>query len=62
MRVNAVADLFKSGLVWAPRGQPWVEEVVEEFATFPYGQNDDLMDAGTYGLLHPTRRTHAVAR
>jgi predicted phage terminase large subunit-like protein len=51
MRVNAVTDLFKSGLVWAPRGQPWVEEVLEECAQFPYGSNDDLLDAAVYGLL-----------
>jgi predicted phage terminase large subunit-like protein len=51
MRVNAVADLFKSGLVWAPLGKVWVEEVREEMATFPYGSNDDLLDAAVYGLL-----------
>jgi predicted phage terminase large subunit-like protein len=51
MRVNAVADLFKSGLVWAPLGKGWVEEVREEMATFPYGSNDDLLDAAVYALL-----------
>ena len=29
-RTNAVADLFKSGLVWAPLGLRWVEHVRDE--------------------------------
>ena len=51
MRTNAVADLFKSGLVWAPLGLRWVEQVRDEMAVFPYGENDDLHDAAVYGLL-----------
>jgi hypothetical protein len=34
MRTNAVADLFKSGLVWAPLGLRWVEQVRDEMAAF----------------------------
>ena len=51
MRTNAVADLFKSGLVWAPLGLRWVEQVRDEMAAFPHGENDDLHDAAVYGLL-----------
>jgi hypothetical protein len=51
MRTSAVADLFKSGLVWAPLGVRWVEQVRDEMAAFPNGENDDLHDAGVYGLL-----------
>ena len=51
MRTNAVADLFKSGLVWAPLGLRWVEQVRDEMAAFPNGENDDLHDAAVYGLL-----------
>jgi predicted phage terminase large subunit-like protein len=51
VRTNAVADFFKSGMVWAPLGLRWVEEVREEMAAFPYGANDDLHDAAVYGLL-----------
>jgi hypothetical protein len=51
MRTNAVADLFKSGLVWAPLGLRWVEQVRDEMAASPHGQNDDLHDAAVYGLL-----------
>ena len=51
MRTNAVADLFKSGLVWAPLGLRWVEQVRDEMAAFPHGENDDLHDAAVHGLL-----------
>lgn len=42
-RLNAVADIFKSGYVWAPETR-WAEEVIEEVAAFPYAANDDLAD------------------
>jgi predicted phage terminase large subunit-like protein len=38
-RVNAVSDLFASGIVWAP-GTRFAEEVIEEFAAFPSGEHD----------------------
>ena len=49
-RVNAVSDLFASGVVWAPRTN-WAEEVIEEFAAFPVGEHDDLVDSSTQALL-----------
>ena len=49
-RVNAVADLFHSGIVWAPQTR-WAEEVIEQFASFPSGSNDDLVDSSTQALL-----------
>jgi predicted phage terminase large subunit-like protein len=49
-RVNAVADLFASGIVWAP-DRRWAFEVVEECNDFPAGKNDDLVDATTLALL-----------
>ena len=49
-RVNAVSDLFSSGLVWAPKTR-WADEVVEQFAAFPAGDHDDLVDSGTQALL-----------
>jgi len=49
-RVNAVADLFASGVVWAPQTR-FAEEVVEEFAAFPAGEHDDLVDSSTQALL-----------
>jgi len=49
-RVNAVADLFASGNVWRPNTR-FAEEVVEEFAAFPAGEHDDLVDSSTQALL-----------
>ena len=49
-RVNAVSDLFASGIVWAP-SKSWAEEVIEEFAAFPVGEHDDLVDSSTQALL-----------
>lgn len=49
-RVNAVADLFASGIVWRPNTR-FAEEVVEEFASFPAGEHDDLVDSSTQALL-----------
>ena len=48
-RVNAVADLFASGVVWCPETR-WAEEVVEEFAAFPNAEHDDLVDSSTQAL------------
>ena len=49
-RVNAVADLFASGIVWRPEKR-FAEEVVEEFAAFPSGEHDDLVDSSTQALI-----------
>jgi predicted phage terminase large subunit-like protein len=50
VRVNAVADLFTSGKVWAPDTR-WAREVIEEVAAFPVGDNDDYVDTTTQALL-----------
>ena len=49
-RVNAVTDLFASGVIWCPSTR-WAEEVVEECAAFPAGEHDDLVDSTTQALL-----------
>jgi predicted phage terminase large subunit-like protein len=49
-RLNAVADIFASGRVWVPRLH-WAEELVEEVASFPSGEHDDLVDSMTQALL-----------
>ena len=49
-RVNAVSDLFFSGHVYAPKKR-WAEEVIEQFAAFPYGDHDDLVDSSTQALI-----------
>lgn len=42
-RLNAVADIVRSGLVWIPETR-WADEMVEEVGAFPNGDHDDLVD------------------
>jgi len=49
-RVNAVTDLFASGVIWTPNKR-WADEVIEECAAFPSGDHDDLVDSTTQALL-----------
>jgi predicted phage terminase large subunit-like protein len=49
-RVNAVAPLFESGMIWCPE-QKFADEVVEECAAFPYGDHDDLVDSTTQAIM-----------
>ena len=48
-RVNAVADVFASGFVWAPETR-WADELIDDIASFPAGDHDDLTDAAVYGI------------
>lgn len=48
-RANAVADIFKSGYVWAP-DRRFAEDVIEECASFPSGDHDDYVDTVTQAL------------
>ena len=50
VRLNAVADLFSSGKIWAPDTR-WAREVIEEMAAFPVGEHDDFVDTTTQALL-----------
>ncbi len=49
-RINAVAPLFESGQIWAP-DHKFAEEVIEECASFPYGDHDDLVDSTTQAVM-----------
>jgi predicted phage terminase large subunit-like protein len=49
-RVNSIADLFASGVVWCPSTR-WADEVMEELAAFPNGDNDDLVDSTSQALM-----------
>jgi predicted phage terminase large subunit-like protein len=49
-RLNAVADIVRSGMVWYPAGRRWAEELVEDCVAFPYGTHDDLVDCTSMAL------------
>ncbi len=49
-RLNAVSDLFASGMVWAPNTH-WAEEVMDEVASFPAGEHDDYVDSTSMALM-----------
>jgi|TARA_R100000750_G_scaffold18801_1_gene12356 predicted phage terminase large subunit-like protein len=50
VRVNSVAPLFESGMIWAPEFK-FAEDVIEECAAFPYGDHDDLVDSMTQAVM-----------
>lgn len=49
-RANAVAPVFEAGMVWAP-DTDWAEELVEECAAFPHGDNDDQVDSTVQAIM-----------
>jgi predicted phage terminase large subunit-like protein len=49
-RLNAVSDMFSSGMVWAP-DTVWAKEVIEEIASFPAGEHDDYVDSTVQALM-----------
>lgn len=49
-RLNSVADIVASGLVWIPPTR-WGEEVIEEIAGFPFMSHDDLVDSTVMALM-----------
>ena len=49
-RAHSVAPILESGMVWVPETE-WAEELVEECAAFPNGDNDDLVDSTTQALM-----------
>ncbi len=51
VRLNSVTDLFRSGKVWAPETR-WASEVIEQMASFPNGEHDDLVDQINLKCLH----------
>lgn len=49
-RLNSVADIVASELVWMPETR-WAEEVIEEIAGFPFMSHDDLVDSTVMALM-----------
>lgn len=48
-RLHAIADVFASGMVWAPTTR-WAAEVIDEVAGFPNARNDDFVDTVTQAV------------
>ena len=49
-RVHSASPVFESGLVWAP-DHLFAEDVIEECASFPFGEHDDYVDSMTQAIL-----------
>lgn len=49
-RANSVSDIFASFYVWAPERR-FAEEVIEQCASFPNGDEDDLVDSTVQALI-----------
>src|SRR5210317_503341 len=49
-RMHMVAPMFEAGMVWAP-DKRFSEEVIDECASFPMGDHDDLVDSMTMALI-----------
>ena len=50
-RVNSVSPLFEMGMIWAPMHEHYAQEVVEECASFPFGDHDDYVDSTTQAIM-----------
>ena len=60
-RAWAVQPQAEAGNVYLPEGAPWLVDFVEEFANFPLGKHDDIVDSSTQALLEMAGST-AMAR
>jgi predicted phage terminase large subunit-like protein len=49
-RMNSVADIFKSGKVWAPETR-WAQELIDNTAAFPNAAHDDDVDTVIMALM-----------
>jgi len=50
-RINSVAPIFESGMVFAPTDDKFAQDVIEEVAAFPHGQFDDYVDSMTQAVI-----------
>ena len=51
-RANAITGIVEGGNVYLPRYADFTSEFVEEFASFPNGVHDDMVDACTQFINH----------
>lgn len=50
VRINSVADIFASGMVWIPERR-WAREVIDQVAEFPSGLHDEFVDCTSQALM-----------
>jgi len=50
-RMNSVAPIVEPVMVWSPTDETFAQEVLEEMASFPYGDYDDYTDSATMALM-----------
>lgn len=50
-RGHTISPIFESGLVYYPEGKRFAEDVIEECAAFPNGDNDDYYDTVTQAMM-----------
>lgn len=49
-RVSTIVPDIEAGNVFLPEGKPWVQDFIEECASFPKGANDDQVDGMSQAL------------
>jgi len=49
-RVSTIVPDIEAGNVYLPADKPWVQDFVEECASFPKGANDDMVDSMSQAL------------
>ena len=49
-RASGAAPMIEAGTVYLPPTAHWLRFFLDQFATFPVGKNDDVVDAVTQGL------------
>ncbi len=51
-RAWASQPMIQGGNCYLPDGAPWLDEIVEEFASFPKGRHDDDVDAWGQAMMY----------
>lgn len=61
-RAAAMQPGVEAGQWYLPEGAPWLERWVEEFAAFPKGKNDDIVDMASQAAIRmlPSRTSFAA--
>ena len=59
-RAASVVPTVESGACYLPEGAAWVDDLVEEFASFP-GKHDDVVDCAEIGLRRLSERHATVS-